>query len=284
MQPKLSFEFFPPKDIAGSFRLWDAAQGLLPFAPAYVSVTYGAGGSTRALTHETVEALRAQGTEVAAHLTCVGATREETLEIAERYRAAGVTRIVALRGDAPEGARFAPAAGGFASSVELVRALVERGFDVTVGAYPERHPEAAHDGADLDFLARKFEAGADSAITQFFFSADTYLSFRDACIARGLPAPIPGILPIHNWAATQRMAAQCGASVPPTVAQAFEVAERDGRLDLLRLTQASTLAQRLIEEGAEHLHLYTLNRAGLTRDVCRALGFRETPVPLRRAA
>ena len=182
--PRVSFEFFPPKTLDASFRLWDTVRMLAPLSPSFVSVTYGAGGTTRQLTHEAVTTIGAQfGLNVAAHLTCVDATRAETLAIADSYTKAGVTEIVALRGDPPKGqGRFTPNPEGFADSVELIEALAATGnFNLRVGAYPEPHPEAADELADVRWLKQKFAAGADSAITQFFFEADTFLRFRDTC-------------------------------------------------------------------------------------------------------
>ena len=274
--PRISFEFFPPQTLDASFRLWETVQMLAPLKPSFASVTYGAGGTTRKLTHEAVAAIgRNYGLNVAAHLTCVDATRAETLEIAESYAAAGVTEIVALRGDAPKGAeRFTAHPQGFASSVELVEALAKTGkFKVRVGAYPEPHPDAAHAGADVEHLKRKVDAGASSAITQFFFNADTFFRFRDACVKAGIDVPIiPGILPIISWDGAKRFAARCGAQVPASLDEAFRLALRDGREDLLALTQCTTLCARLIEGGVEDLHFYTLNRPHLTREVVRALG------------
>ena len=274
--PRISFEFFPPQTLDASFRLWETVQVLAPLKPDFVSVTYGAGGTTRKLTHDAVSTIgRNYGLNVAAHLTCVDATRAETLEIAEAYAQAGVTEIVALRGDAPKGAdRFTPHPDGFASSVELVVTLAATGkFKLRVGAYPEPHPDAADPLADVRWLKRKIDAGASSAITQFFFEADTFLRFRDACAAMGITAPIiPGILPITSWEGAKRFAARCGTKVPARLNEAFEMAARDGREDLLALTHCTTLCTRLIEEGVQDLHFYTLNRPHLTRDVCHALG------------
>ncbi|MEM1236647.1 MAG: methylenetetrahydrofolate reductase [Pseudomonadota bacterium] len=269
----LSFEFFPPRDVTASFSLWEAAQALLPLAPRHVSVTYGAGGTTRLLTHQTVEALQNQGAEVAAHLTCVDNDRTETLAIAQRYRRAGVRKIVALRGDAPQGEEFAPHPQGFQNSLELVEALAADGFEVHVGAYPEAHPDSRGTQSDLEWLRAKFQAGASTAVTQFFFDAETFLRFRDACADAGISGQIvPGILPVHNWNSVARFAQRCGTTVPTDLAQAFETAQRDGREDLLALAHAAELCSTLIDEGVEDLHFYTLNRPGLTRDVCRALG------------
>ena len=274
--PRISFEFFPPSSLDASFRLWDTVQTLQPLKPDYVSVTYGAGGTTRELTHEAVTTIgKNYGLRVAAHLTCVDASRAETLEIAEAYAEAGVTDIVALRGDAPKGAdRFVPHPDGFANSVELVAALAATGkFNIAVGAYPEPHPDAAHQQADVDWLKRKIDAGASRAITQFFFEAETFLRFRDACVAAGIDAPIvPGILPIISWDGARRFAERCNAHVPPRLEEAFATAIRDGREDLLALTQCTVLCERLIQEGVEDLHFYTLNRPTMTRDVCFALG------------
>jgi len=274
--PTVSFEFFPPKSLEGSFRLWDCCNVLGPMAPEFVSVTYGAGGTTRTLTHDAVGTIHKHyGLTVAAHLTCVDASKEETLAVAESYADVGVTEIVALRGDPPKGAEaFRPHAEGFGSSVELVEALAKTGrFKIRVGAYPEKHPEAADGRADIEFLKRKIDAGASSAITQFFFKPETFFRFRDACAKAGITAPIlPGILPVESWAGVKRLAARCGTQVPATTAHAFENAERDGTTELLAVATATSLCDRLIAGGAEHLHFYTLNKPQLTRDVCLALG------------
>ncbi len=274
--PRVSFEFFPPKTLDASFRLWEAVQTLAPLAPEFVSVTYGAGGTTRRLTHEAVGTIgHNTGLRVAAHLTCVDATRSETLAIAQSYAEAGVTEIVALRGDAPKGAaRFVPHPQGFAHSVELIEALAADGrFTIRVAAYPEPHPDAADADADVRWLKRKLDAGASSAITQFFFEADTFLRFRDRCAKAGITAPvIPGILPIQSWAGAKTFAKRCGAQVPARLDEAFQMAVRDGREELLALTQCTVLCDRLLSEGVEDLHFYTLNRPNLVREVCRALG------------
>ena len=276
-RPALSFEFFPPKDLPGSFRLWDAVQNLAPLNPDFVSVTYGAGGTTRKLTHEAVTTLTAQsGLRVAGHLTCVDASREETLKIANEYAAVGVKDIVALRGDAPKGsAGFAPKPNGFQNSIELISALSDTGnFNIRVGAYPEKHPEATSQAADIAYLKRKFDAGATCAITQFFFEADTYFRFRDACAAAGITAPIiPGILPIENWDGVQRFAAQCGTHIPQVIADGFRNAMRDGTETLLATALAAELCDDLLQGGVEHLHFYTLNRGTMTRNVLHALGY-----------
>ncbi len=274
--PRVSFEFFPPKSLEASFRLWDTVRTLAPLTPEFVSVTYGAGGTTRALTHEAVTTIGAQfDLNVAAHLTCVDATRAETLAIAQSYSEAGVREIVALRGDPPKGqGRFTPNPDGFADSVELIEALAATDrFTLRVGAYPEPHPEAADDLADVRWLKRKFEAGADSAITQFFFEPETFLRFRDACARAGITGKIvPGIIPIENWSGIRKFALATGATVPQWLDDAFEKAKRDGREDLLATALCTELCDKLISEGVEDLHFYTLNRAHLTRDVCHALG------------
>ncbi|MEL6840568.1 MAG: methylenetetrahydrofolate reductase [NAD(P)H] [Pseudomonadota bacterium] len=274
--PSVSFEFFPPKSLEGSFRLWDCVNTLAPFEPNFVSVTYGAGGTTRKLTHEAVSTIhKTSGLNVAAHLTCVDATKAETRAIAQGYADEGVTDIVALRGDAPKGqAKFTPHPDGFASSVDLIAALADTGnFNIRVGAYPEKHPEAVSQAANIAFLKRKIDAGATSAITQFFFEADTFFRFRDACVKAGIDAPIiPGILPIENWTGTQRFAESCGAHIPQVIRDGFTHATRDGTTELLATAIATELCDDLIQGGVEHLHFYTLNRPELTRDVCHALG------------
>lgn len=277
--PAVSFEFFPPKTLDQSFRLWETARALAPLGPDFVSVTYGAGGTTRQLTHEAVTALATHyGLNVAAHLTCVEATRAETMQIVDDYAAAGVREIVALRGDAPQGAAaWTPHPEGFASSVELIEAIAARGgFTIRCGAYPEPHPDSADSAADVAFLKRKVDAGATSAITQFFFDPDTFFRFRDACAAAGIAAPvIPGILPIQSWAGAKRFAARCGTSVPAWAEDAFARAGKPGEAALAR-DIAVELCTRLIEGGVDRLHFYTLNRPELTAEVCAALGIKAT--------
>lgn len=276
MSPTISFEFFPPRALAASFKLWDTLAALKHTDPSFVSVTYGAGGTTRQLTHDTVKTIgQHSGLTVAAHLTCVDATRAETLDIADSYAAAGVRHIVALRGDPPQGTTgFQPRQDGFQSSVELVSALARTGkFDLTVGAYPDRHPDASSTAANIDWLKRKLDAGASRAITQFFFTADTFFRFRDTCAAAGITAPIiPGVLPIQSWSGTQRFAQRCKTPIPPALAQAFDKAGRDGRTDLLATAHCTELCTQLLDGGVEHLHFYTLNDPRITRDVVHALG------------
>ncbi len=275
---RLSFEFFPPTNHAASERLWRTVGELSPFGPDFVSVTYGAGGTNRALTLETARELRAShGLNVAAHLTCVNSSREQTLAIARRLSEAGVREILALRGDPPKSqARFRPHASGFRDSCELVSALADiPDLRVRVSAYPDPHPDAAHSAADVNWLKRKLDSGAESAITQFFFEAETYFRFRDACQRAGIEAQIiPGILPIQNWAKTREFARRCGAHIPNWLANAFEAALRDGggRQELLAISVCTELCSDLIEGGVNHLHFYTLNRPKLTQRVILALG------------
>lgn len=281
--PKVSFEFFPPKTLEASFKLWETARALAPLAPDFVSVTYGAGGTTRKLTHEAVTTISHQfGLPVAAHLTCVEATRAETMEIVQSYADAGISQIVALRGDAPKGAdRFTPHPDGFANSIELIEAIASRGdMTIRVGAYPEPHPDSSGTDADIDWLKRKIDAGATSAITQFFFEPETFFRFRDRCVAAGIDAPIiPGILPVQSWAGTKRFAATCNTTVPDWAEEAFQLAALDGpeAHRMLATDLCVKLSEGLIAGGVDRLHFYTLNRPELTRDVCAALGLRPRP-------
>ncbi|MDF3607097.1 methylenetetrahydrofolate reductase [NAD(P)H] [Paracoccus sp. DMF-8] len=278
--PHVSFEFFPPRNLDQSFRLWETAKALAPLGPDFVSVTYGAGGTTRQLTHEAVSALTTHcGLNVAAHLTCVDATRDETMKIVADYAAVGVHEIVALRGDAPQGHdKFTAHPDGFASSVELIEAIAARGdFTIRVGAYPEPHPESPDTAADVAWLKRKVDAGATSAMTQFFFAPDTYFRFRDACAAAGIDAPIiPGILPIQGWAGTRRFAERCGTSVPQWADDAFARAGKEGEAALAH-ELCVDLCEKLIAGGVDRLHFYTLNKPELTAAVCGALGIVAQP-------
>ncbi len=272
----VSFEFFPPKTIEASFRLWDTVQTLAPLAPRFVSVTYGAGGTTRQLTREAVAAIAGSTNLcVAAHLTCVDATKEDTLSLAKSWADLGVKDIVALRGDPPKGTEgFAPHPEGFANSCEMIEALAASGdFNIRVGAYPHKHPEAASLKDDVDWLKRKIDAGASEAITQFFFEADDFFRFRDLCDKSGITAPItPGILPIENWAGTKAFAQRCGAQIPDWMDAAFQTALRDDRSDLLSVALSTELCSDLIDGGVENFHFYTLNKPELTRDICAAIG------------
>ena len=272
----VSFEFFPPKTIEASFRLWDTVQTLAPLAPRFVSVTYGAGGTTRQLTREAVAAIAGStDLSVAAHLTCVDATKEDTLSLAKSWADLGVKDIVALRGDPPKGTEgFAPHPEGFANSCEMIEALAASGdFNIRVGAYPHKHPEAASLKDDVDWLKRKIDAGASEAITQFFFEADDFFRFRDLCDKAGITAPItPGILPIENWAGTKAFAQRCGAQIPDWMDAVFQTALRDDRSDLLSVALSTELCSDLIDGGVENFHFYTLNKPELTRDICAAIG------------
>lgn len=274
--PSVSFEIFPPATMTASFKLWDAMARLSTFAPDYVSVTYGAQGSSQDRTLDTARAVTEQtGLPVAAHLTAARASKADVMKRAEGFAAAGITNIVALRGDAETpGAAFEPHPEGFASSIELVRALADTGnFKIRVGAYPESHASATSMQQNIDFLKAKFDAGASEAITQFFFEADTFLRFRDACDKAGITQPIiPGILPPTNWPRTKSFAERCGASVPDWLDQAFATAIRDERADLLSLAVTTELCSKLTDEGVEHMHIYTLNSAYLTERLCMALG------------
>ncbi len=274
--PEISFEFFPPRNIEATFRLWDTVQMLAPLKPRFVSVTYGAGGTTRDLTRDVVATLhKHSGLRTAAHLTCVNASRSETLKIAQDFADAGVRDIVALRGDPPKDAPgFVPHPTGFAHSVELIKALAKTGnFNIRVGAYPDTHPEASSLASDIDWLKRKLDAGATEALTQFFFEAETFFRFRDAAAKAGIDqAIVPGILPIENWKGARAFAKRCGTHIPSWVDEAFTKATRDNREDLLATALCTELCSDLIEGGVEKLHFYTLNRPELTRDVCFALG------------
>ena len=284
--PKISFEFFPPKTPAASLALWSAVERLAPLGPDFVSVTYGAGGTTRDRTLAAILAMRERARlDVAGHLTCVGASRDEVLGVARAYAKLGCRRIVALRGDAPQGGgAFQPHPDGFAGSVELVEALARMGrFEIWVGAYPERHPEAANTRADVEHLKRKIDAGAAGAITQFFFENETFYRFRDACAAAGITAPIvPGVLPVENFGRMRNFAERCGATIPDWMTRAYGNAGCEEMHDLLSVSIAAEQCDDLIANGVEHLHLYTMNKPHLPYQVCRALGIE--PVPMQVAA
>lgn len=277
--PKLSFEFFPPKNDKLEADLWACIRRLEPLAPRFVSVTYGAGGSTRSRTHDTVARLASDTTLTpAAHLTCVGATRDEVDEVARAYWAAGVRHIVALRGDPPAGATtYEPHPGGYAQAEDLVRGLRKiADFDISVGAYPETHPAALSADADLDFLKRKMDAGANRAITQYFFDTDVYLRFLDRCHAAGITLPIvPGIMPVTNFASVKRFSAMCGASVPEWLEKLFEGLDEDEPTRrLVAATVAAEQVRILQANGVDEFHFYTLNRADLTYAIAHILGAR----------
>jgi methylenetetrahydrofolate reductase (NADPH) len=283
----VSFEFFPPNDTAMERTLWASIERLAPLAPRFVSVTYGADGSTRERTHNVVtRILRETPLTAAPHLTCVGAPRGEILDIARAYWDAGIRHIVALRGDTPaEQARYVPHPDGFAYAVDLVRGLKSVGdFDVSVAAYPEVHPEAPNPDFDFDNLRAKIDAGATRAITQFFFDTDAFLRFRDRCAAAGIDASIvPGILPITRFPQMLRFAKRCGASVPEWLEHRFDGLDDDAETRrMIAASVAIEQVRRLGEHGVEEFHFYTLNRAELTFAICHALGVR--PQPGRAAA
>jgi methylenetetrahydrofolate reductase (NADPH) len=278
--PVVSFEFFPPGDEDMARTLWQSIERLAPLNPRFVSVTYGADGSTRARTHNVVARVQRETTLTGApHLTCVGASRADVLEIAREYWQSGIRHIVALRGDPQQGAAgYTPHPDGFPYAADLVAGLKQVGeFDISVAAYPETHPEAKSAAADLDNLKRKVDAGATRAITQFFFDPDVYLRFRDRCQAAGINVSIvPGILPITRFPQITRFAARCGASIPAWLARRFEGLETDA--DTRRLIAASVAIEQvhtLERHGVEEFHFYTLNRAELTYAICHALGVRE---------
>jgi len=275
----VSFEFFPPKSEKMEDQLWDAVQKLAPLNPQFVSVTYGAGGSTRERTHATVARIIAEAKlPAAAHLTCVEASKDEIRAVAEQYWDAGVRHIVALRGDpTTPGGRFEPHPDGYAGAADLVAGLKAIApFEISVAAYPECHPEAASAQADIDNLKRKFDAGADRAITQFFFNPECFFAFRDKLAAAGIDQPIlPGILPVSNVAQTRKMAAMCGAQIPDWMDRLFEgLDERPGARKLVAATIAAEFCRALYAGGVRDFHFYTLNRADLSYAICHLLGLR----------
>lgn len=276
---EVSFEFFPPKSEKMEETLWETMKTLEPLGPRFVSVTYGAGGSTRERTHATVERIvRETGVPAAAHLTCVDATRDEIAEVARAYWEAGVRHIVALRGDPPvQGTRFVPHPQGYAGAAELVAGLKSVApFEISVACYPETHPDAQSPAADLDNLKRKLDAGASRAITQFFFEPETFFRFRDQAAAAGIDAEItPGIMPVSNFAAIQRMSAMCGTTVPPWLARLFEgLDDHPAARQLVAATVSAELCRRLYAGGVRQFHFYTLNRAELSYAICHLLGLR----------
>ena len=275
----VSFEFFPPGDAEMEATLWRSVERLAPLAPHFVSVTYGADGSTRTRTHRLVTRIQQETSLIGApHLTCVGASRGEILDIAREYRDQGVRHIVALRGDPPKGAAgYQPHPDGFAYAADLVAGLRSvADFDISVAAYPEVHPEASSAQLDLDNLKRKLDAGASRAITQFFYDIEAFLRFRDRCAAGGIRAPIvPGILPITRFPQVVRMAGRCGTRIPFWLEERFQGLDDDA--DTRRLIAASVAieqVQTLERYGVRDFHFYTLNRAELTYAICHALGVR----------
>lgn len=276
---KVSFEFFPPNTPAMEQTLWDSIERLSVLAPRFVSVTYGADGSTRERTHKAVERILKETRLTAApHLTCIGASRAEIDEIARGYWDIGVRHLVALRGDPPkDSGQYLPRADGYAYASDLVTGLRRvADFDISVAAYPEVHPTARSAAADLDNLKRKLDAGATRAITQFFFDTRLYLRFRDRCARAGIESMIvPGILPITRFPQLQRFAEQCGASIPPWLHERFEGLEDDANTrQLIAASVAIEQVRRLRKEGIDEFHFYTLNRSELTYAICHALGVR----------
>ena len=275
---RVSFEFFPPKSEKMAEQLWDVVETLAPLAPEFVSVTYGAGGTTRERTHATVERIARETDLVpAAHLTCVGASKGEIAEIADQYWEAGVRHLVALRGDPPpvDGGRFVPHPDGYRNAAELVAGLRARhDFDISVAAYPEVHPEAISPQADLDNLKRKLDAGAARAITQFFLSPDVYFRFLDKALAAGISAPIlPGIMPVTSFSAIRRMSAN--THIPVWLEKMFEgLDDRPGPRTLIAAVAAADLCRRLYAGGVRDFHFYTLNKAEQTFAICHLLGLR----------
>jgi methylenetetrahydrofolate reductase (NADPH) len=275
----VSFEFFPPKTEKMEEQLWSAIQTLTPLAPKFVSVTYGAGGSTRERTHNTVARIAKETPlSAAAHLTCVAASKAEIDEVVDAYWEAGVRHIVALRGDPPEmGAKFEPHPDGYKGAAELVEGLVKRHpFEISVAAYPETHPDAVSAQSDIDNLKRKLDAGASRAITQFFFEPDTFFRFRDTVAAAGIDADIiPGIMPVSNFAAVQRMSAMCNTDVPGWMGKLFEgLDDLPAARQLVSATLAAELCRKLYAGGVRDFHFYTLNRAELSYAICHLLGLR----------
>ena len=275
----VSFEFFPPKTEGMEQTLWKSILRLAPIGPNFVSVTYGAGGSTRDRTHATVRRiLEETALTPAAHLTCVAATRDEVDDVARAYWEAGVRQIVALRGDPPEAGRaYAPHPGGYRYAADLVEGLNRiADFDISVAAYPETHPEAPSADFDLDNLKRKIDAGAKRAITQFFFDTEVFLRFRDRVRRAGIDAPlIPGILPVTNFAQVVRFAGMCGAGIPGWLSRLFESLDEDSETrKLVAAMVAGEQCRILAAEGVSNFHFYTLNRADLTFAMCHTLGLR----------
>lgn len=279
--PIVSFEFFPPKTPKAAANLWHAVECLAPMEPSYISVTYGAGGSTRQKTMDVLEKIYANTSlRVAGHLTCVGATREETLDVARTYADLGVRKIVALRGDPPkDSGRFTAHPDGFSSAAELVAGLKKLNmFELVVGAYPERHPEATTDIQDIENLKRKFDAGADCAITQFFFNNDDYYRFLENAEKFGIQQRIiPGILPVENFERLKGFAAMCAAKIPTDMQNIFENAcpsDADKIAHDFCVAQCEDLCAH---GGVEELHFYTLNKPGLTHNICMTLGVQPNP-------
>ncbi len=286
---EISFEFFPPKSGKMEEQLWESVTTLAPLAPRFVSVTYGAGGSTRERTHATVARIvKETGIPAAAHLTCVEASKADIREVAEAYWEAGVRHIVALRGDPPtEGEAFKPHPGGYESAAALVKGLKEiADFDISVGAYPETHPQAASAQSDIDNLKRKLDAGASRAITQMFFDSDVFFRFRDAAAAAGIDQElVPGILPVSNVAQARKFAGMCGVSIPAWMDDLYEgLDDHPAARQLVAATLTAEMCRKLYAGGVRHFHFYTLNRAELSYAICHLLGKRPVVFAQEKAA
>ena len=276
---EISFEFFPPKTDKMAQTLWDSVATLKPLGPRFVSVTYGAGGTTRERTHEQVVRIQNEaGIPAAAHLTCVNATREEVNDVARHYWEEGIRHIVALRGDPPDGAaHYTPHPGGYENAADLIAGLKKvADFEISVGAYPEVHPDSPDAQSDIENLKAKFDAGADRAITQFFFDPECFFRFRDDVAAAGIDAEIvPGIMPVMSFAAVQRMSGMCGTDIPNWMEGLFEgLDERPAARQLVSATIAAELCRKLYAGGVRQFHFYTLNRAELSYAICHMLGKR----------
>jgi methylenetetrahydrofolate reductase (NADPH) len=282
----VSFEFFPPASADMERTLWESIERLAPLAPDFVSVTYGAGGSTRERTHTTVKRILAEtALTPAAHLTCVAATRAEIDQIAHDYAAAGVRHIVALRGDSVDGpgTRYTPHPGGYENAAALVGGLKRIGdFELSVSAYPEKHPDSPNVSADIDMLKAKVDAGATRAITQFFFENDLYFRYLERVRARGIEIPIvPGILPVQNFKAAKNFAARTGATVPNWLAERFHGLDDDpATRKLIAAAVAAEQVVDLVDRGVTNFHFYTMNRADLVYAICHLLGLRPAVVPV----
>jgi methylenetetrahydrofolate reductase (NADPH) len=278
-KPIVSFEFFPPQDVKSEERLWQVIESLSPLAPSFYSVTYGAGGSTRARTDRIVRRIHDEtAVPPAAHLTCVGASRADIDALARSWWESGIHQIVALRGDPPKGeGQYTPRPDGYENAAALVTGLRKiADFDISVAAYPERHPDSPSVEADIDNLKRKIDNGANRAITQYFFDNDHFLRFRDRVAAAGIKVPlVPGILPVTNFARVVEFSKQCGTTVPQRLAEMFDGLDRDPETrNLIAATVAVEQCEGLQREGVGHFHFYTLNRAALTKAICWRLGVR----------
>ena len=276
VSPLISFEFFPPKTVEMEQKLWQAVTQLASLAPSFVSVTYGAGGSTRERTHHTVKRILDETSLTpAAHLTCVAASRDEVDAVARAYWEAGVRHIVALRGDPPQGGEYVPHPQGYRYSCDLVAGLKRIGdFEISVAAFPEKHPQSPSFDADIDYLKKKIDAGATRAITQYFFDVEHYFRLMERIRAAGVTIPvIPGILPVGNMAQVKKFSAMCGASVPAWLEARFGGLEEDAQArGRMAVEVATEQCRKLLAFGVEQLHFYTLNRADLTAAICQNLG------------